>query len=180
VQHETAHTDRRIARIVRRMQELPGEELFQYVDEGGEIRSIGSQDVNAYLREAAGEEFTSKDFRTWAGTVLAARALHALGPPSAPGEAKRNVVAAIDAVSRMLGNTRAVCRKCYIHPLVLDKYVEGSLCAAMKRRMPERAVLRLLTANPSPKGVRHESHRYRHRRGSTFRNVPAALRAELR
>jgi DNA topoisomerase-1 len=185
VPHEVEHTDRRIARIVRRMQDLPGEELFQYVDEGGESRNLESADVNAYLRDAAGEEFTSKDFRTWAGTVLAARALHALGPPRSHAHAKRNVVAAVEAVSRLLGNTRAVCRKCYIHPVVFEKYREGSLCVAMKGCAPERAVLKLLRParplrrlNGSSRGDRHGTHRYRHR--GAFRPLPPGFRAELR
>ena len=170
VQHEVAHTDRRIAAIVRRMQDLPGEEIFQYVDESGAARSIESADVNAYLREIAGDDFTSKDFRTWAGTVLAATALHELGPARSQAEAKRNIVTAIEAVSRLLGNTRAVCRKCYVHPIVLEAYADGRLAAAMKSRAPESAVLHLLSpgrarrlrppSRPLPRGAKHEKARH--------------------
>jgi DNA topoisomerase I len=144
VHHDVEHTDRRIAAIVRRMQDLPGEEIFHYADESGVVRTIESADVNAYLRDIAGDDFTSKDFRTWAGTVLAAIALHELGPAASQAQLKRNVGTAIEAVSRLLGNTRAVCRKCYVHPVVLEAYADGSLAAAMKDCAPETAVLRLL------------------------------------
>jgi DNA topoisomerase-1 len=145
--------DRRLARVVRQCQELPGHELFQYVDDDGQRRTITSGDVNAYLRETAGEEFTAKDFRTWAGTVLAARALTGKLPGSET-EAKRNVVEAIRAVAARLGNTVAICRKCYVHPGVVDAYLGGTLDrivqrAGQRRRAPgldadERAVLPLL------------------------------------
>lgn len=119
--------DARLARIVKRCQDLPGEELFQYLDEAGERRCVHSGDVNQYLREVSGQEFTAKDFRTWAGTVLAAEQLAAIGAAATAREVKRNVVAAIDAVAVRLGNTRAVCRRCYIHPAVLDAYAAGAL-----------------------------------------------------
>jgi len=180
VQHEVEHSDRRIAAIVRRMQDLPGEELFQYVDDDGAVRTIESADVNAYLREIAGEDFTSKDFRTWAGTVLAARALHRLGAAESQTLAKRNVVTAVEAVARLLGNTRAVCRKCYIHPGVLEAYAAGDLCRAMAASSAERAVLRLIhPVSTKAKGPRHETRRYRPRL-RPHRPVAAALRAELR
>jgi DNA topoisomerase-1 len=147
VRHDIELNDRQLAAIVRHMQDLPGEVLFQYVDETGERRPIESADVNAYLQEAAGEEFTSKDFRTWAGTVLAARAL----------AETRNVKKAIERVAKLLGNTQAVCRKCYLHPAVLEGYKDESLLDALPRNPPraarnrpfsldahETAVLRLL------------------------------------
>jgi DNA topoisomerase-1 len=118
--------DRRLARIVRECQELPGHELFQYVDEAGQRQTIGSADVNTYLREIAGEAFTAKDFRTWAGTVLAARALRGRGFDSET-EAKRHVVRAIETVATRLGNTPAICRTCYVHPAVLQAYLSGTL-----------------------------------------------------
>lgn len=124
---EAEVTDRRIARVIKECQELPGQELFAYIDEGGERRTVSSEDVNAYLRETTGEEITAKDFRTWAGTVLAAAALRELEGFESETEAKRNVIAAIDRVARRLGNTRAVCRRSYVHPAVLDSYVAGSL-----------------------------------------------------
>jgi DNA topoisomerase I len=124
---EAEVTDRRIARVVRQCQELPGQELFAYIDDDGERRTVSSQDVNDYLRETTGEDITAKDFRTWAGTVLAAAALRAMEGFESETEAKRNVIAAIDHVARRLGNTRAVCRRSYVHPAVLDSYVAGSL-----------------------------------------------------
>jgi DNA topoisomerase-1 len=155
VRHEIALTDRRLARVVRRCQDLPGAELFQYVDEDGVIRSVDSADVNEYLREISGQEFTAKDFRTWAGTVLAARELAAKAACDSEAEAKRNVVAAVEAVARQLGNTKAVCRKCYVHPAVIEAYLAGraimlAVAAATAEevgaalRAEEKAVLELL------------------------------------
>jgi DNA topoisomerase-1 len=145
VEHDIELTDARLARIVRRMHDLPGEELFRYVDEQGEARRVESADVNAYLKDVAGEEFTSKDFRTWAGTVLAMRALRALEHQS-QSEAKRNVNQAIEAVAKELGNTKAVCRKCYVHPAVIDSYLQGTLRAAIGQRTEEAAVAGLVRA----------------------------------
>lgn len=125
VKHAIRLDDRRLARIVRACRDLPGQELFQYVDADGTRRAIDSADVNAYLREISGEDFTAKDFRTWSGTVLAARALAELAPCSSVTQAKRNVVKAIESVAKRSGNTKAVCRKCYIHPAVVDAYVDG-------------------------------------------------------
>ncbi len=127
--HTVELHDRRLARIVRGCQELPGQELFQYVDDDGNVHDVGSADVNEYLREISGQEFTAKDFRTWAGTVLAACELSAAEAAKSLTEAKRNVVAAIRQVAEQLGNTAAVCRKCYIHPAVLDGYLAGQLAA---------------------------------------------------
>jgi DNA topoisomerase-1 len=134
VWHELALSDRKLAAIVRRMRDLPGYELFQYLDENGETRSVDSADVNAYIRAIAGEEFTSKDFRTWAGTVLAADALHRIG----------ELGNAISEVARQLGNTKAVCRKCYIHPIVIQAFTDGTLAEAMTARSAEACVARLL------------------------------------
>jgi DNA topoisomerase-1 len=154
VQHDIQLSDRRLAAIVRRMQDLPGEELFQYVDEGGETRRIESADVNAYLKDIAAEDFTSKDFRTWAGTVLAAQALLALLPFESLTEAKRNVVQAIEAVAKQLGNTKAVCRKCYVHPAIVESYLEGKLFETMRRRSEEAGVLAVLRASAKPESPR--------------------------
>ena len=126
-------SDRRLARIIRRCQDLPGHELFQYVDDGGTTHVIDSADVNDYLREITGGEFTAKDFRTWAGTVLAAEALRACEECATRTGRRRNVVAAIKATARRLGNTVAVCRKCYVHPAVVEAYLEGSLTEALRR-----------------------------------------------
>jgi DNA topoisomerase-1 len=127
VVHSVAVTDRRIARIVQRCQELPGQELFQYVDDDGARQSVNAEDVNAYLHDIAGRDVTAKDFRTWAGTMLTAESLRAVGPAPSMRQAERNIVAAIDRTAERLGNTRSVCRKYYIHPELLEAYLEGSV-----------------------------------------------------
>ena len=149
VPHIVAVTDRRIARIVQRCQELPGQELFQYLGEDGRRQSIDAVDINDYLREiSGGRDITAKDFRTWAGTMLAAKALRELGPASSDKQAKSNIIRAIDEVAKRLGNTRAVCRKYYVHPALLDAYMRGEVIPetpAMQtgeRRGGERAALR--------------------------------------
>ena len=134
VRHDVDVIDRRIARVIVRLDELPGQQLFQYLGDDGEPREIASDDVNAYLHEISGEDFTAKDFRTWAGTVLTARALAALGPCANGSQAKHNLIAAIEDVARKLGNTRTVCRKCYIHPAIIDAYLDGSLVRTVRRR----------------------------------------------
>lgn len=126
VLHDVAVSDRRLARIIRRTRDLPGQDLFQYVDDDGNLHCIGSGDVNAYLRAISGDDYTAKDFRTWHGSVLAAQALLACGPAASVAEAKKNVVRAIETVARRLGNTPAVCRKCYVHPAVIDAYLGGA------------------------------------------------------
>lgn len=136
--HEIAVRDGRLARIMRRLRDLPGQELFQYVDEAGNRRSVGSAEVNAYLREAAGEDFSAKDFRTWAGTVTATHALEELGPAESATQAKHNVVEAIKAAANLLGNTPAICRSCYVHPAILETYEDGTLLAE-ERRLPAGA-----------------------------------------
>jgi DNA topoisomerase-1 len=135
IKHAVDLTDRRLARIVKRSQDLPGYELFQYLDDTGERHDIGSADVNAYLREISGEEFTAKDFRTWAGTVLAAQALQEFEAFDSAAQAKHNVVRAIESVAKRLGNTKTVCRKCYIHPEVLEAYLDGTLIQTLSRRV---------------------------------------------
>src|SRR3569832_115411 len=125
--HAIDVTDRRLAQIVKRCRDLPGYELFEYIDEQGAVNSVTSADVNAYLRDIAGEEFTAKDFRTWNGTVLAAEALLAFEAFTSESQAKRNINEAIQAVSRILGNTKAICRKCYVHPAVIVAYLAGTL-----------------------------------------------------
>ena len=132
IRHSVDITDGRVARIVKQSQDLPGYELFQYVDEEGRRRCISSGDVNEYVRRIAGEAFTAKDFRTWAGTLLAARALRKYEDQcDSLAKAKRNVAAAIDAVARQLGNTKAVCRKCYIHPEIVHAYLDGTLLKSL-------------------------------------------------
>ena len=143
---EAEVTDRRVARVVKQSQELPGQELFAYIDEHGERCTVSSDDVNNYLRETTGADYTAKDFRTWAGTVLAAAALRELEGFESDAEAKRNVVQALDRVARRLGNTRAVARRSYVHPAVLDSYLDGSLGRAPAGGTPsvEQSVLTIL------------------------------------
>jgi len=133
-EHDIDLEDHRVARIMRQLQELPGQEVFQYLDENGERHAVTSDDVNEYLRQITGDDFTAKDFRTWAGTVLAAMALSAQEPFENKSQAKKNVKAAIGAVAEMLGNTPAICRKCYIHPAVLETYLDGGLIEGLKKR----------------------------------------------
>jgi DNA topoisomerase-1 len=135
--HIVGVEDRRLARIVRRCQELPGYELFEYLDESGETGKVDSADVNEYLRAISGEDFTAKDFRTWAGTVLASAALREFEESTSETEAKRNVVEAIKTVAQRLGNTPAVCRKCYVHPAVLECYLAGKLERRVRRKIEE-------------------------------------------
>ncbi len=158
---EAEVTDPRVARVVKRCQELPGQVLFGYVDENGERRTVSSEDVNDYLRESTGADYTAKDFRTWGGTVLAAVSLRALEGFESEAEAKRNVVVAIDRVARRLGNTRAVSRRSYVHPAVIDSYLDHKLAEALTRRTDRRqeraaatpsveaAVLKLIGRRPS-------------------------------
>jgi DNA topoisomerase I len=126
--------DRRIAKIIKACQELPGQELIQYIDEDGQCRDVTSTDVNDYLREITGEDITAKDFRTWAGTVLAAMALKEFESFDSAAQAKRNLRAAIEKVSARLGNTPTICRKCYVHPGVLNSYMDGNLVLELKSK----------------------------------------------
>jgi DNA topoisomerase I len=125
--HKVDLNDRRLARIVQRCQAVPGEDLFQYIDDDGVRQTVGSGDVNDYIREISGQEFTAKDFRTWNGTLLAVAALTEIGAFSSQRHAKSNVLRAIDRVAEQLNNTRAVCRKYYVHPAVLESYMAGSI-----------------------------------------------------
>jgi DNA topoisomerase-1 len=127
--------DRRIARIVKACQDLPGQDLFQYVDDDGQQQSVTSADVNAYLKEVTGRDITAKDFRTWAGTVLAALALAEFEEFDSEAKAKKNIRQAIERVSSRLGNTPTICRKCYVHPEVFSCYLEGSLLLEIKNEV---------------------------------------------
>ena len=146
VPHEVTFADRRIARIVRHMQDLPGEELFQYVDERGHAHAIESADVNAYLKSAAGADFTSKDFRTWAGTLLCLGALRRLPAAESAASGRREIARVVQAVAHELRNTPAVCRKCYIHPAVIESYLDGRLSRAARERSDIRVLLALIDA----------------------------------
>lgn len=132
--HTVEIDDKRLARIVRNCQELPGQELFQYEDENGQVKDVNSSDVNDYLREITGKEFTAKDFRTWAGTVLAAMALQELEKFDTKAQAKRNVTQAIESVAARLGNTPTICKKCYVHPAIVNSYLDGSMLKTLKIR----------------------------------------------
>jgi DNA topoisomerase I len=163
-EHEVDVTDRHIAKIISKLQDLPGQDLFQYVDDDGEVRDISSQDVNQYLREITGEDFSAKDFRTWAGTVLTAIALKAQEEFENKKQAKSNIKTAITAVSKILGNTPAICRKCYVHPAVLESYLDKKAIEGLKQiteealenedvdlRGNEKAVLKFLEARLAKK-----------------------------
>ena len=134
IEHAIDLEDPRIAKIVRKCQDLPGEELFGFVDEQGKTHDIKSDDVNAYLHQITGQEFTAKDFRTWAGTVLAARALQEFEQVDSQARRKKNVVKAVESVAERLGNTKAVCRKCYIHPHIIDSYMDGTLIEQLQHK----------------------------------------------
>ena len=136
-QHRISLRDRRLARIVRSCQEIPGQHLFQYIDDDGKRQAVDSADVNAYLQEVTGEPFTAKDFRTWAGTVLASLALSEFETFDSQAAAKRNVTRAIEQVAAQLGNTAAVCRKSYIHPEVVECYLDGSLLELLQGRVEQ-------------------------------------------
>lgn len=162
--------DRRVAKIVKACQELPGQELLEYFDEAGVRRDVTSTDVNAYLTEITGRNFTAKDFRTWAGTVLAAMALSGVASYDSAAQAKRNLRAAIGNVAARLGNTPTICRKCYVHPEVLNAYLDGSFLlgfksatktdaqvAAADLKQEEAAVLAFLRSRLAKEGARSVS-----------------------
>ena len=145
--------DRRIAKIIKACQELPGQELIQYVDEQGDCRNVTSSDVNDYLRQITGRDITAKDFRTWAGTVLAAMALHEFERFDSAAQAKRNLRAAIEKVAARLGNTAAICRKCYVHPEVLNCYLDGDLALALESQAENALRSSLASLEPEEAAV---------------------------
>jgi DNA topoisomerase-1 len=153
VYHKVKVHDRRLARIVARSRDLPGQELFQYVDEDGATHSIDSSDVNDYLRTITGEEYTAKDFRTWSGTVLAALALQEFEKFDSEAQAKKNIVRAIESVAEKLGNTPSICRKCYVHPAVLDAYLEGAALEVLRERTEEKLAEDLHALQPEEAAV---------------------------
>ncbi len=148
IQRHIELTDRRLAKIVKRLDDLPGQELFQFLDADGKQHGIGSDDVNAYLHEVTGQDITAKDFRTWAATNLAALALKEFEAFDNKAKAKKNVLRAIEAVAKMLGNTPAICRKCYIHPAIFEGYLDGSLVTGLADRAEE-----ILTNTEASKGT---------------------------
>jgi DNA topoisomerase I len=140
IDHRIDINDWRLAAIVTRCKELPGAELFQYIDDDGQRQAIDSGNVNDYLHEITGDDFTAKDFRTWAGTLLAAMALQEFEAFDSEAQAKKNIVQAIERVAARLGNTPSVCRKCYVHPAVLDAYLEGTMLEAVTQRAEQEIV----------------------------------------
>jgi DNA topoisomerase-1 len=151
--HNIDIEDKYLARIVKQCQELPGQDLFQYIDSEGIQRDVTSTDVNAYLREIAQGDFTAKDFRTWAGTVLAAMALREMKKFDSKAEAKKNVLKAIESVAQRLGNTPAICRKCYIHPIVIDAYLDGTMIDTFKKRAERQLASNLSRLQPEEAAV---------------------------
>ncbi len=137
IEHHIDLSDRRLARIVERCRDLPGQDLFQFLDEHGERHAIGSEDVNDYLHEVTGEDITAKDFRTWVATTLAAATLAELQRFDTKAAAKKEVLRAVEGVAKRLGNTPAICRKCYIHPAIFEGYLDGSLAEGLKHRADE-------------------------------------------
>ena len=150
VEHAISVTDDRIAKIVQRCQDLRGEELFKYLDDDGKRQVVEAEDVNAYLRDITGADLTAKDFRTWAGTMIGAQILRDTGPATTKKEAERNVVEAIDHAASRLGNTRTVCRKYYIHPLVIEAYLRGEVLP------PSRKQTKRLPRKPGGRLRKHE------------------------
>jgi DNA topoisomerase-1 len=138
VRRRVAINDARLARIVQQCQTLPGQELFQYLDDSGRRRDVDSGDINDYLREITGTDITAKDFRTWAGTMYAAKALREIGPASSERGVNQNIVRAVDRVAERLGNSRAVCRKYYIHPEIVEAYREGEVVGRPTTVSPKR------------------------------------------
>ncbi|WP_220808013.1 DNA topoisomerase IB [Noviherbaspirillum aridicola] len=153
VQHAIRLDDPRVAKIIRRVRDLPGQELFQYVDDDGEQRTVDSADVNDYLRSITGEDYTAKDFRTWSGTLLAAMALQEYEKFDSAAQAKKNVVRAIESVAERLGNTPSICRKCYVHPAVIESYLDGTMLEALKQRTREELQNELHALGPEEAAV---------------------------
>jgi DNA topoisomerase-1 len=153
IERDLSLTSPKLARIVRQCQELPGQELLQYVGADRKVHDIGSTDVNEYLREISGEPITAKDFRTWAGTALAAQALQEFEDFDSQAHAKRNITKAIERVAERLGNTKTVCRNCYIHPGVIDAYLDRSLLKTLKSRTEQELRRGLHQLNPEEAAV---------------------------
>jgi DNA topoisomerase-1 len=151
--HQINIEDLRLAKIVRQCQAIPGQELFQYFDENGTPRDVTSSDVNDYLREITARDFTAKDFRTWAGTVLAAMALQEFEKFDNKAQAKKNLLRAIESVARQLGNTPAICRKCYIHPAIIESYLDGTMRTTLRRRAEEKLKQSLGSLKPEEASV---------------------------
>ena len=182
--HHIDVRDRQLAKIVKQCQELPDQEIFAYVDDDGKWVDVKSQDVNGYIQQLTGQPFTAKDFRTWYGTVLAAVALREFEQFTSVKQAKGNIVKAIESVSKMLGNTPSICKKCYVHPVVLERYLEGYTIAALLQRgrralarelhqlKPEEAAVMMLLQESLATAARKKAREPK--------TVKAALQASLR
>jgi DNA topoisomerase I len=166
--------DRRVAKIIRACQELPGQELLQYIDEEGNTQHVTSSDVNAYLKEITGKDITAKDFRTWAGTVLAAMALSEMASFDSAAQAKRNLRSAIEKVAARLGNTPTICRKCYVHPEVLSSYMDGNLLFEIKSEVEDELRNALAGLKPEEAAV---LAMLRSRLANEFARTPAAAKS---
>ena len=153
VNHAVTVADKRLARIISRIRELPGQELFHYIGDDGATHNIDSADVNDYLREITGEDYTAKDFRTWAGTVLAALALQEFEKFDSETQARKNIVRAIEMVAEKLGNTPSICRKCYVHPAVIEAYLDGTVLEALRERTRQELVEDLHALQPEEAAV---------------------------
>jgi DNA topoisomerase-1 len=151
--HDVKVHDRRLARIIQRTRDLPGQDLFEYLDDDKQPHAVNSADVNDYLREITGEDYTAKDFRTWSGTVLAALALQEFEKFDSETQAKKNIVRAIETVAEKLGNTPSVCRKCYVHPAVLDSYMDGSMIEGVLARAQQELAEDLHELQPEEAAV---------------------------
>jgi DNA topoisomerase-1 len=153
VKHLIKLKDKQLSKIIKQCQEIPGQELFQYIGEDGNHYPVTSSDVNAYLKEITGENFTAKDFRTWYGTVLASEALKEFEKYDTQAQAKKNIVQAIESVSKQLGNTKSICRKCYVHPAILDSYMDGSLLTQVQGELKEMLAHDLHNLKPEEAAV---------------------------
>lgn len=153
VQHTIKLHDPYMVRIVRKLLDLPGQDLFQYLDESGETHSVGSSEVNDYLHEITGEDYTAKDFRTWAGTVLAALALDEFQQFDSQAQAKKNIVQAIEHVAKKLGNTPTICRKCYVHPDVISSYLDGVTAGRLKQQVRDNLIHEMHALSPEEAAV---------------------------
>ena len=185
VHHDVKVHDRRLARIIGRTRDLPGQHLFEYVDDDGQPHTVDSSDVNDYLREISGEDYTAKDFRTWSGTVLAALALQEFEKFDSEAQARKNIVRAIESVAEKLGNTPSICRKCYVHPVVLEAYLDGAVLDVLRERTEKKLQEDLHALQPEEAAVlamlqqrlRHEQET---ERKPAPRKKPAGTRASSR
>ncbi len=176
IDHQVDIEDKRLAKVVKSCQELPGQDLFQYIDDEGKQQDVKSGDVNDYLREISGAEFSAKDFRTWAGTVLAAMALAEFERFDSKAEAKKNIARAIESVAKKLGNTAAICRKCYVHPDIIEAYLGGTLVKTLKQRAEQQLSRSLRHLSPEEAAVLALLQQ----RLSTQDSLASTLRASLK